>query len=105
MSIAREEIFGPVLSVINWADEGWMLKAVSGVPLGLTASIWTQDLKTAHKAAARMQAGYVWVNGCSSHILGAPFGGYKLSGVGREECKEELFEFSQTKNVNVALGA
>jgi len=103
MRIAREEIFGPVLSVLKWSNEEDLYAAVNGVEYGLTASIWTTDLRTAHRAAARVQAGYVWINGSSAHFLGAPFGGYKQSGVGREECKEELLEFTQIKNVNVTL--
>ncbi len=101
--IAREEIFGPVLSVMQWKNEDSMFDLVNDVPFGLTASIWTNDLVTAHHAAGRVQAGYVWVNDCSIHIPGAPFGGYKLSGVGREECLQELHEFTQIKNVNVSL--
>ena len=103
MRVAREEIFGPVLSVLKWSNEEDLYAAVNGVEYGLTASIWTTDLRTAHRAAARVQAGYVWINGSSAHFLGAPFGGYKQSGVGREECKEELLEFTQIKNVNVTL--
>lgn len=101
--IAREEIFGPVLSVMRWQSEDEMMAIVNGLELGLTASIWTRDLATAHLAAARVQAGYVWVNECSIHITGAPFGGYKLSGQGREECLQEMHEFTQTKNVHVVL--
>lgn len=101
--IAREEIFGPVLSVMRWTSEDEMMAVVNGLDLGLTASIWTRDLVTAHQAAARVQAGYVWVNESSIHIPGAPFGGYKLSGQGREECLQELHEFTQTKNVHVVL--
>ena len=103
MRVAREEIFGPVLSVLKWSNEEDLYAAVNGVEYGLTASIWTTDLRTAHRTAARVQAGYVWINGSSAHFIGAPFGGYKQSGVGREECKEELLEFTQTKNVNVTL--
>jgi betaine-aldehyde dehydrogenase len=105
MAIAREEIFGPVLSVMQWNDPERLFEAVNNIEYGLTASIWTRDLVTAHKAAARVQAGYVWVNDCSVHFTGAPFGGYKQSGVGREESKEELFEFTQLKNINVSMGA
>ncbi len=101
--IAREEIFGPVLSVMRWREEDAMFDVVNGLPFGLTASFWTQNLVTAHRAAARAQAGYVWINDCSIHIPGAPFGGYKLSGTGREECLQELHEFTQIKNVNVSL--
>ncbi len=103
MRIAHEEIFGPVLSVLRWDNEDDLYAAVNGTPFGLTASIWTRDLRTAHQAAARVQSGYVWVNDSSAHFLGAPFGGYKLSGVGREESKDELMEFTQIKNVNVLM--
>ncbi|MFD0669655.1 aldehyde dehydrogenase family protein [Ramlibacter sp. MAHUQ-53] len=101
--VAREEVFGPVLSVMRWRDEDAMFAIANGVDFGLTASVWTQDLVTAHRAASRLQAGYVWVNDCSIHLPGAPFGGYKLSGVGREECLQEMHEFTQVKNVNVSL--
>ncbi|MGE0799956.1 MAG: aldehyde dehydrogenase family protein [Lautropia sp.] len=103
MRIAQEEVFGPVLSVLRWRDEDALFEAVNGVEYGLTASIWTRSLQTAHLAAARVQAGYVWVNNASLHFLGAPFGGYKSSGIGREECKDELLAFTQVKNVNITL--
>jgi betaine-aldehyde dehydrogenase len=103
MRIAREEIFGPVLSVFKWRDENEMFEAVNAVDYGLTASIWTKDLKTAHRAASRVEVGFVWVNTVGSHFLGAPFGGYKQSGMGREESADELLEYTQIKNVNVAL--
>ncbi|MCO5072931.1 MAG: aldehyde dehydrogenase family protein [Rhizobiaceae bacterium] len=103
MRIAREEVFGPVMSVIKWRDEEEMFAAVNDSDLGLTAAIWTNDLSTAHRAAARVEAGYIWVNGSSSHFLGAPFGGYKLSGLGREESIEELLACTQIKNVNITL--
>lgn len=101
--VAQEEIFGPVLSVLRWRDEAQMLSIANGVDYGLTASVWTQDLVTAHRAAAQLEAGYVWVNDCSIHLPGAPFGGYKLSGAGREECLQEMHEFTQVKNINVSL--
>lgn len=103
MAIAREEIFGPVLSVFKWNDEDELFAAVNGVEFGLTGSIWTRDLVCAHRAALRLEAGYVWINDCSIHIPGAPFGGFKQSGIGREESKEELLEFTRIKNVNVSL--
>ncbi|WP_457155510.1 aldehyde dehydrogenase family protein, partial [Mesorhizobium sp. P5_C1] len=65
--------------------------------------IWTRDLSTAHKAAARIEAGYIWINNSSAHYLGAPFGGYKQSGLGREESIEELLACTQLKNINVTL--
>ena len=104
MRIAKEEGFGPVLSIIKWSDEEEMLNAVNDVEYGLVASIWTRDLNTALRAAARVRCGYIWVNGASDHFLGVPFGGYKQSGLGREECLGELLAYTQIKNVNVTLG-
>jgi len=103
MRIAREEVFGPILSVIRWSDRDEMIRQVNSTDMGLTASIWTQDLVTAHRTAAAVEAGFVWVNTASSHFLGAPFGGYKMSGLGREESIEELFESCQVKNINISL--
>lgn len=103
MRIAREEIFGPVLSVIQWDDEEQMFADVNAVEYGLTGSIWTTNLRNAHKAASRIEAGYIWVNKASTHFLGASFGGYKQSGIGREESFEELLSFTQNKNVHIAF--
>ena len=104
MRIAREEIFGPVLAILRWSDEAAMLAAVNGVEYGLTCSIWTNDLSTAHRTAMTVQAGYVWINEVGKHFLGAPFGGVKQSGFGREECLEEMLRFTQEKNIHVKLG-
>lgn len=101
MRIAREEIFGPVMSILKWRDEETMLDAVNDSDLGLTASIWTESLGNAHRAASRVEAGYVWVNGSSTHYLGSPFGGFKQSGVGREESIDELFACTQVKSINI----
>jgi betaine-aldehyde dehydrogenase len=103
MRIFREEIFGPVLAVIPWDDEAAMLRDVNSLDYGLTASIWTRDLTRAHRTASRIEAGYVWVNHTSAHFLGADFGGYKRSGLGREEGLEELLAYTQIKNVHVKL--
>jgi betaine-aldehyde dehydrogenase len=103
MRIGKEEIFGPVLSVFKWKDEAEMLAQVNQVEYGLTCSIWTSDLTTAHRTAGAVEAGYVWINEVSKHFLGAPFGGYKQSGVGREECIEELIRFTREKNIHVNL--
>jgi betaine-aldehyde dehydrogenase len=80
MRIAQEEIFGPVLAILRWDDEKRMLDDVNAVPYGLTCSIWTNDLTTAHRAAMAVAAGYVWINEVGKHFLGAPFGGVKQSG-------------------------
>jgi betaine-aldehyde dehydrogenase len=103
MRIAREEIFGPVLSIIKWTDEPQMLQDVNSVPYGLTCSIWTNDLTTAHRTAMNVQAGYVWINEVGKHFLGAPFGGVKQSGFGREECLAELLSFTQEKNIHIRM--
>jgi betaine-aldehyde dehydrogenase len=103
MRIGKEEIFGPVLSVFKWSDEDKMLTEVNQVEYGLTCSIWTNDLASAHRTAAAVEAGYVWINEVSKHFLGAPFGGYKQSGIGREECIEELLRFTREKNIHVNL--
>jgi betaine-aldehyde dehydrogenase len=103
MRIAREEIFGPVVGILKWRDEATMLAQVNAVEYGLTASIWTNDLTTAHRTAAAVEAGFVWINDVSKHFLGAPFGGFKQSGIGREECFEELLAFTQEKNIHVNL--
>ncbi|HEX2554642.1 MAG TPA: aldehyde dehydrogenase family protein [Microvirga sp.] len=103
MRIAREEIFGPVLSIFRWSDEPEMLRQVNGVEYGLTCSIWTNDVRKAHRLAASVQAGFVWINEVSRHFLGTPFGGYKQSGMGREECLEELLSFTQEKHIHVNL--
>jgi betaine-aldehyde dehydrogenase len=103
MRIAREEIFGPVLSVLRWKDAEAMFEQVNALEYGLTCSIWTRDLNTAHRAAQRVAAGFVWVNEVAKHFLGSPFGGYKQSGLGREECLDELLAFTQEKNIHIRL--
>ena len=103
MRIAREEVFGPILSVFRWSDEEAMLNDVNAVEYGLTGSVFTTNLRNAHRASAAIESGYVWVNDAGPHIIGAPFGGYKMSGVGREESFSEIMSFTQTKNVNITL--
>jgi betaine-aldehyde dehydrogenase len=101
MRIAREEIFGPVVSLLRWSSEADVIARVNAVDVGLTASIWTNDLSRAHRLAAAVQSGYVWVNDAATHYVGVPFGGYKQSGLGREESIEELLACTQIKNINV----
>ena len=103
MRIAREEIFGPVVAILRWNDEGRMLRDVNAVEYGLTCSIWTNDISTAHRTAMQVDVGYVWINEVGKHFLGAPFGGVKQSGFGREECFDELMRFTIEKNIHVRL--
>ena len=105
MRIAREEIFGPVLGVLKWSDEAKMLEEVNSVEYGLTCSIWTNDISTAHRTAAAVEAGFVWINEVGKHFLGVPFGGVKQSGIGREEGFEEMLAFTQEKNIHVQAEA
>jgi betaine-aldehyde dehydrogenase len=103
MRIAREEIFGPVLAVRRWNNEAAMLEEVNGLDVGLTCAIWSRDLATAHRAANRVEAGFVWINEVGRHFLGAPFGGVKQSGIGREEGIGELISFTHEKNIHINL--
>ncbi|MDQ0304850.1 aldehyde dehydrogenase family protein [Ancylobacter polymorphus] len=103
MRIAREEIFGPVLAVSPWDDEETLVQNVNALEYGLTCSIWTNDLLKAHRTAMAVEAGFVWINEVSRHFLGAPFGGWKQSGIGREECLGELISFTQEKNIHISL--
>jgi acyl-CoA reductase-like NAD-dependent aldehyde dehydrogenase len=104
MRIAREEIFGPVLSVFSWKDEKEALALANSTEYGLTASIFTNDLKTAFRAARAVKSGYVWINGASGHFYGTPFGGFKNSGLGREEGIDELLSYTEVKTIHVLLG-
>jgi betaine-aldehyde dehydrogenase len=103
MRIAREEVFGPVVSVLKWTDEENMLERVNALEYGLTASIWTRDLDRAHRLASRIEAGFMWINDAGPHYLGVPFGGYKQSGIGKEECFDEMLACTQVKNVNMRI--
>ncbi|MES2534234.1 MAG: aldehyde dehydrogenase family protein [Pseudomonadota bacterium] len=103
MRIFQEEVFGPVLSIIKWSDEDQLVADINSVEYGLSASIWTTELARAHRLAGRIEAGYVWINTSSAHYLGANFGGYKKSGLGREEGLEELHAYTQVKNIHVML--
>jgi betaine-aldehyde dehydrogenase len=103
MRIAREEIFGPVLSVLQWSDPDQVMREVNSVDYGLTFSVYTRDIVEAHRMVARAEAGFCWINEVAPHFLGASFGGYKLTGKGREESLAELIAFTQEKNVFVNL--
>ena len=100
MRIGREEIFGPIMSVFPWSDEEAMVSAVNGVEYGLTAAIITNDLAKAMETAERVEAGYVWINSTGMY-LGAPYGGWKQSGIGQEECLDELVSYTRIKNINM----
>jgi len=100
MRIAREEIFGPVMAVLTWTDIDAMIEQANELEYGLTAAIVTNDLSRAMETAERVEAGYVWINS-TGRYLGAPYGGAKQSGLGQEECLDELLSYTQIKNVNL----
>ncbi len=100
MRIGCEEIFGPVMSVMPWHDYEDMLAKVNGVEYGLTAAIITGDIAAAMETAERVEAGYVWINS-SGRYIGAPYGGWKQSGIGEEECFDEILSYTQVKNINM----
>ncbi|HET8591292.1 MAG TPA: aldehyde dehydrogenase family protein [Nakamurella sp.] len=104
MRIAREEIFGPVLAVIPWQDADEMLSQVNDLEYGLTANVWTDRLRDAHRVAAGIQAGTVWINGTGRIPSGVPFGGYKHSGIGKEGALEELLSYTQEKSILMTVG-
>lgn len=101
MRIANEEIFGPVLSVLPWDDEDEVIALANNVGYGLTANLCTNDVTTVLRVFSQLEAGYVWVNGAGQHFLGLPFGGYKNSGIGREEGLEEIHSFTQVKSLSI----
>lgn len=103
MSIAKEEIFGPVVSVSSWNDYDTMLQQANDVEYGLTASIWSEDISLALKTAERIEAGYIWVNDANRHYWGVPFGGMKNSGLGREESMHELLSYMELQAINVIM--
>lgn len=100
---AIEEVFGPVLSVLTFRDEAEAVAMANRTEYGLTAGVFTSDVTRAHRMAAQLEAGYVWINGASRHYWGLPFGGVKASGVGREESVDELLSYTETKAVTVVL--
>jgi aldehyde dehydrogenase (NAD+)/phenylacetaldehyde dehydrogenase len=103
MTIAREEIFGPVLATIDFGDVDEAIARANDSEYGLAAAVWTKDIKKAHYVARRLQAGTVWINTYNIYDTAAPFGGYKQSGFGREMSMHALQHYTQVKSVWVDL--
>jgi len=104
MTIAREEIFGPVLSILDFDTEAEVLARANATPYGLAAGVFTRDLTRAHRVAKAFEAGTCYINTYNLAPVEAPFGGSKLSGVGRENSKLAINHYSQMKSVYVAMG-
>jgi len=103
MRLWQEEVFGPILSVGRWSTFDDAVAKANSTEYGLTAAIWTNDIRNALNMARRVRSGHLWINGCSAHFLGVPFGGMKNSGVGREEGIEEMFSYTEAKTINIML--
>ena len=103
MRIAREEIFGPVVSVIPFDTEEEALRLANATPYGLSGSIWSRDIGKAMRAAKALQSGVISINSNSSVHTEAPFGGYKMSGIGRELGMAALDLYTETKNVFIDI--
>ncbi|MCY6381576.1 betaine-aldehyde dehydrogenase [Hoeflea prorocentri] len=104
MRIAREEIFGPVMSVLTFKDEDEVIARANDTEFGLSAGVFTQNLSRGHRAIAQLKAGSCWINTYNLAPVEAPFGGYKKSGVGRENSRAAIEYYSQIKSVYVATG-
>jgi len=103
MRIAREEVFGPVMSFTRWSTEAEAIEIANSTPYGLTAAIYGRDIGVVMGMAKQIDAGVVTVNGTKMHFVGLPFGGVKDSGVGGEECLDELLSYTRTKAVHMFL--
>ena len=103
MKISQEEIFGPVLATLRFEDMENAVSIGNSTVYGLAAAVWTRDISKAHKVARALKAGTVWVNAYNLYDPALPFGGYKESGFGRDQGRDALEKYTQTKSVWVNL--
>jgi betaine-aldehyde dehydrogenase len=104
MTIVREEIFGPVMSILTFRDEDEVVARANATPYGLAAGVFTRDLARAHRVVARLEAGTCWINTYNVTPIEMPFGGFKQSGLGRENGHAAIEHYTQVKSVYVELG-
>lgn len=103
MKIAQEEIFGPVLAALRFKDPDEAIEIANGTIYGLVSAVWTRDIQLAHRMAADIKAGSVWINTYNGFDTGSPFGGYKQSGFGRDLGAHALEQYTNVKSVWIAL--
>lgn len=99
----HEEVFGPIMCISRWSDEDTMIDQANDTDYGLSAAIWTNDINKALNTTRRLRAGSIFINGQNTHFVGMPWGGFKNSGVDREEGLEEMRSYLETKAVNIIL--
>ena len=104
MEFVRDEVFGPLMAVLSFADEDEVVARANGTPFGLSGAVFTQNLQRAHRVANRLQAGIVWINDYNVTPPEVPFGGYKQSGIGRENGLQAIEHYTQTKTIYANLG-
>jgi betaine-aldehyde dehydrogenase len=104
MTIVREEIFGPVMSILVYDDEAEVIRRANATDFGLAAGVVTQDLNRAHRVIHQLEAGICWINTWGESPAEMPVGGYKQSGVGRENGLTTLSQYTRIKSVQVELG-
>ena len=104
MKIVQEEIFGPVMSILSFETEAEVIARANRTPYGLAAGLVTPDLKRAHRVIGQLEAGICWLNTWGESPAQMPVGGYKQSGIGRENGLQTLMHYTQTKSVQVELG-
>lgn len=105
MSHVRDEIFGPVMAVLRFSDEAEAIARANNTDYGLAAGVYTRDISRAHRVIAQLEAGICWINAWGASPAEMPVGGYKLSGVGRENGVQTLYQYTQTKSIYVQLEA
>ncbi|MFO7786901.1 MAG: aldehyde dehydrogenase family protein, partial [Halospina sp.] len=104
MTIVKEEIFGPVMSVLTFRDEDDVIRRANDTDYGLAAGVFTRDIKRAHRVIHQIQAGICWINAYNESPSEMPVGGYKQSGIGRENGAATINHYTQLKSVYVGMG-